>query len=109
VELGRSGHGLLERGAARGIGRLPTRTSQERWADVDGRHSEVLPLDWPETAGATRERSLYVDCGDAGWTSPADTLAGEFDGLRPAVAQLLLYLAAAYEREIALRIPPVTA
>jgi AbiV family abortive infection protein len=91
---------FLTEGLRERVGRRPVRTETERWADVDARHPEVLPVAWPETAGSTRERSLYADLREAGWMSPVDTGAAEFERLRPAVASLLLQLRAAYQREI---------
>jgi len=82
------------------VGLRPKRTNVQRWADVDARHPEVLPKDWPESAGTRRERNLYVDLREDGWSGPADTPAVEFERLRPAVNALLTYLRAAYEREI---------
>lgn len=82
------------------VGLRPARTDVERWADVDAHHPEVLPLDWPETAGNTRERNLYVDLRDEGWVGPAETNSVAVDRLRPAVASLLTYLQGAYQREI---------
>ncbi len=64
------------------------------------RHPEVPPEDWPETAGATRERSLYVDLRDQGWVSPLQAGSASYERLRPAVATLLEYFSAAYQREI---------
>jgi AbiV family abortive infection protein len=78
----------------------PARTDAQRLADIDARHPEVLPKDWPETAGSIRERNLYVDLGGTGWSEPAATRATEYERLRPAVNTLLAYLRAAYEREI---------
>ena len=83
------------------VGLRPRRSDAKRWADVDARHPEVLPPSWPQTAGATRERNLYVDLRGDGWSGPADTAAAEFERMRPAAAQLLIYLNAAFEREIA--------
>ena len=88
------------------VGLREQRTETERWSDVDARHPEVLPLDWPETAGSTRERNLYVDLREAGWASPSDTDAVAFERLRPAVASLIIYLRAAYQREIAPMVSP---
>ena len=87
------------------VGLRPRRSDAKRWADVDARHPEVLPPTWPQTAGATRERNLYVDLREDGWSGPADTAAAEFARMRPAATQLLIYLEAAFEREIA----PLTA
>ena len=82
------------------LGKRPPRTDDERWREAVERHPEILPLDWPETAGPMRERSLYVDLSEKGWTSPSDTATSEFQRLRPAVARQLQYVRAAYEREI---------
>ena len=82
------------------IGLRPAKTDAQRWATIDARHPEVLPKDWPETAGAVRERSLYVDMREDRWSGPSDTSVVDFQRLRPAVSSLLLYLQAAYEREI---------
>jgi hypothetical protein len=57
-------------------------------------------MDWPETAGSIRERNLYIDLRESGWSGPARTLAAEYERLRVAVNTLLAYLRAAYEREI---------
>jgi AbiV family abortive infection protein len=82
------------------IGMLPSRTEAQRWVDVDARHPEILPPDWSEVAGAERERGIYVDLRDGGWTGPAQTEATSFERLRPSVVRHLLYVRAAYEREI---------
>ncbi len=76
------------------------RTDAERWAMIDERHPEILPKNWPETAGAVRERNLYVDLREGGWSGPAHTAAADFHRLRPAVTNLLLYLEVAHQREI---------
>jgi AbiV family abortive infection protein len=82
------------------VGLRTKRTDAQRLAVIDARHPEVLPMDWPDSARATRERNLYVDLRESGWSGPADTAAREFERLRPAVTMLLKYLRAAYEREI---------
>ena len=82
------------------LGRTTPRTEEERWRDAVANHPAVLPLEWPETARSSRERSLYVDLGENGWTTPKQTGPSEFQRVRPLVARRLQYLRAAYEREI---------
>jgi len=91
---------LMAEGLRERIGVRPERTEQERYDEVISRYPEVLPEDWPETAGATREQSLYVDLGEGGWASPLRADSSAYERLRPAVATLLDYFSAAYQREI---------
>jgi len=42
-----------------------------RWLGKFFREQQVAPNDWWSQAQALKERGLYVDCSDAGWSSPA--------------------------------------
>jgi AbiV family abortive infection protein len=88
------------------VGLSPPRTDDERRDMINERHPDVLPSDWPETAGGVREHALYVDLRDDGWHSPQNATEDEYSRLRPSVVTLLRYLAAAYEREIAPLLSP---
>jgi AbiV family abortive infection protein len=90
-----SKEGLLER-----LNQLPARAESDRWEDILAAHPEVLPEDWSEQAGPTRERGLYVDFAGTRWSSPSDATEADFRRLRPAVGRQLAYIRAAYEREV---------
>jgi AbiV family abortive infection protein len=79
---------------------MPARQEDEIWEDALAAHPEVLPEDWAEKAGTIREQSLYVDLTESGWTSPSGTDVALYQRYRPAVARQLLYVRAAYEREV---------
>jgi hypothetical protein len=82
------------------VGIRPDRTAAERWADIEARHPEILPKDWADTAGTTRERSLYVDLREGRWSGPEMAGPADFERLQPTVTGMLEYLERAYEREI---------
>lgn len=52
------------------VGKRSERREAELWGEINAKHPEVLPADWPETAGDMRVRNLYVDLRDAGWGAP---------------------------------------
>lgn len=62
--------------------------------------AEALPLDWDEKAGPLRERGLYVDVTEEGWSSPSEMPKEEYWQLGPAVTRFLQYTRLAYENEI---------
>jgi AbiV family abortive infection protein len=94
---------FLAEGLRERLGMGPSRSEEARWTDVMARHPEVLPPDWPDTAGEVREGGMYADMDDDGtWRDPDGVDRAVYDQLRVAAAQLLAHHWAAYRREIEL-------